>query len=168
MRAELERAVAAQLRRRDGAIACQLSSGRDSSAVATTAARILSGTSEKLIALTGAPREGFSGPALGSRLADESHLAALTANAHPNMSHFVCRSEWRPVGPDLRRATNVHFGPLLNPAGLNWSSQVEKQACASGASVLLIGSTGNFSISAGGQSHLVDLLTGNGFGPWWA
>lgn len=168
LRAELERAVTAQLRRRHGRIAAELSSGRDSSAVATTAALALLPSGEKLIALTGAPREGFSEPESGDRLVDESQLAAATTAAHTNIVHYICRPQWRPIGIELRRATETHFGPMINPAGLPWSSLVSQQASANGASILLIGSTGNYSISAGGPAHLVDLLMYNGLGEWWA
>jgi asparagine synthase (glutamine-hydrolysing) len=168
LRAELERAVSAQLRRRRGAVASQLSSGRDSSAVATTAARILQTSGERLIALTGAPRDGFVGPSGSDRIADESGLAAITAKAHPNMDHVVCRTRHSAIAPAVRRGSSAHYGPFLNLSALHWSSRVSEQASASGASVLLIGSTGNFSISAGGISYLVDLLSYGGFAGWWA
>ena len=69
LRAGLGRAVRAQLRRRHGPAACHLSSGRDSSAVATTTALVLRESGENLIALTGAPNERFAGPTITGRLA---------------------------------------------------------------------------------------------------
>lgn len=167
MRAELDRSVAAQLRRSKGGVAAQLSSGRDSSAVATSAALEQARRGEPLIALTGAPMIDFSAPAMPHRLADESQLAALTAARYPNITHFICRPEKGDVASELRDATRHHFVPLLGLGGLHWTTRVAQQAAAEGATVMLIGSTGNFSISAGGPRHLVDLLKFGGARPWW-
>ena len=166
LRAELDRAVKAQLRRRQGPPACQLSSGRDSSAVATSAALVLRDSGENLIALTGAPNERFAGPTITDRLADESALAAVTASRHPNMSHLVCRSRPRPIGTELRELSELHFGPITNLGALHWAAEVHEAASASGASILLSGSNGNFSISASGISHLIDVFREQGLRSW--
>ena len=144
LRAELDRAVKAQLRRRQGPPACQLSSGRDSSAVATSAALVLRESGENLIALTGAPNEGFAGPTIANRLADESALAAVTASRHPNMSHLVCRSKPRPIGTELRELSELHFGPITNLGALHWAAEVHEAASANGAAILLVGSNRQF------------------------
>ena len=167
MRAELDRAVVAQLRRSKGAIVSQLSSGRDSSAVTTSAAIEQARRGEELIVLTGAPHIGSTARTMPHQIADESQLATLTAAAYPNIRHFICRSAPGDVANDLRDATRHHFLPLLGLGGLHWTTRVAEQAAASGASVMLIGSTGNFSISAGGVSHLVDLLALDGPRSWW-
>jgi asparagine synthase (glutamine-hydrolysing) len=166
LRAELDRAVAAQLRRREGPVACQLSSGRDSSAVATSAALALGRTGETLIALTGAPHIGFTGPEISGRLADESGLAARTASRHPNMAHRICRSRPRRLGAELRQLSELHFGPMANLGALHWAAEVQDGAVAAEASIVLIGSTGNFSISASGLSHFVDVFREQGALPW--
>lgn len=167
LRAELDRAVNAQLRRRQGGVAAQLSSGRDSSAVTAAAACLLRDSGEKLTALTGAPRLGFDGPIVNNRIADESFLAAKTAGLHKNITHIVCRSRRRDADAELRRLGSVHYGPMLNVAGLNWNVEVSEEACKR-AAILLIGSTGNFSISAGGPNHLPDLWAQSGLFAWWS
>ncbi|MEO8548092.1 MAG: asparagine synthetase B family protein [Sphingomicrobium sp.] len=166
LRAELERAVAVRLRRHHGAVAAHLSSGRDSSAVATTAARLLASQSEKLQAYTGAPREGFSGPSLRGWLADESELAARTAAQHPNIRHFVIRPEVASVLRDLRLSNALHYGPMLGPSNLPWWAEINRQAAANGATVMLLGSMGNFSISAGGADQFGDLMADAGVARW--
>lgn len=166
LRAELERAVAARLRRHHGAVAAHLSSGRDSSAVATTAAQLQARQGGELLAFTGAPREGFAGPSLSGLLADENELAARTAARHPNVRHFVTRPEVASVLPDLRLSNALHYGPLLNPSNLPWWAEINRQAAASGATVMLLGSMGNFSISAGGADHFGDLLAEAGVARW--
>lgn len=166
LREELDRAVKAQLRRRQGLAACQLSSGRDSSAVATSAALVLRETGENLIALTGAPHRGFEGTAIGDRLVDESALAAITARNHPNMIHAVSRSKTRPLKRELRQLSEIHFGPMTNLVALHWAAEVQDDASARGGSILLVGSTGNFSVSASGLSHIVDVLREQGPASW--
>ena len=167
LRAELSRAVKSQLRRRNGTAACQLSSGRDSSAVATTAALELHQSGENILALTGAPRDGFQAADIGSRLADESVLAAKVASVHPNMIHVICRSKPREIGTELRQLSQFHFGPMTTPSALHWAAEIDEQASARGATILLMGSTGNFSISASGLSHFVDVLREKGPWCWW-
>ena len=167
MRAELDRAVSAQLRRSTGTVVAQLSSGRDSSAVATSAALEQARRGERLVAITGAPMLGSTAKAMPQLIADESELAALTAARYPNMQHVVCRPIKGDVASDLRDATRHHFFPVLGLSGLYWTTRVAEQAADSGASVMLIGSTGNFSISAGGEGHLVDLLAFGGPRRWW-
>lgn len=167
LRAEMDRAVKAQLRRRGGAVAAQLSSGRDSSAVAGTAAQLLQETGEQLIALTGAPSAGFHGGITGDRLADESSLAAETARFHDNITHLICRSRPRSVEAELQRMTKAHAGPMLNMSNLHWYAEVAEEAERRDAAILLIGSSGNFSISAGGIRYLPDLLSQRGLPAWW-
>ena len=46
-----------------GDVGAYLSGGLDSGAVAATAARLLAPSGRRVIAFTGAPREGYDGPA---------------------------------------------------------------------------------------------------------
>ena len=166
LRAELDRAVAAQLRRRKQVVACQLSSGRDSSAIATSAALAMRGTEGRLIALTGAPRAGFTGATSGGRIADESALAALTASSYPEMTHMICRSRTGSLVAALRGRAACHHRPITNPTALPWTQAIDETAARHGASVMLNGSTGNYSISSSGTGHLVDVMRDQGIGRW--
>jgi asparagine synthase (glutamine-hydrolysing) len=166
LRSELDRAVRAQLRRHNGLAASQLSSGRDSSAVTATAALVLKYEGAKLLALTGAPRAGFPGPSIAGKLADESVLAAKTSAFHDNIRHVICRPDGRSPFRQLKALNEVHHGPLLNPSALPWWSQVNEEASSNGATVLLFGSAGNFTISAGGVDQLRDLWIDKGMAAW--
>jgi asparagine synthase (glutamine-hydrolysing) len=165
---ETERAVRARFRRHDGRIASQLSAGRDSSAVTATAARALHESGETLLALTAAPRDGYGGPVLDGRLADESPLAAKTAAFHPNIEHLVCRTRALPVAERLTTLHSLHYSPLLNPGNLFWWEEMNRVAAARGVSVILNGASGNLAFSAGGANQLPDFLAENGFGSWVA
>ena len=150
MRFELDRAVRAQLRRIDRPIAAQLSAGRDSSAVAATAAIALAERGERLIAVTGAPRLGFVG--VGDELVDEAPIAALTAKMHPNIDHRICRATAGPVDDEFDFLHRNHFGPMLGTYNSGWSNETYREASRLGASVILGGGRGNFSISRGAHA----------------
>jgi len=163
-----QQAVAARLRRHHGTIASQLSAGRDSSAVTAVAADLLKPSNGKLIVLTAAPRQGFSGPALKGRLADESGLAAITAGRHANVEHIISRTRPFDVDERLRALHGLHYSPMLNPANLLWWEEMNRVAAERGVSVLLNGAAGNMGLSAGGADYLPDLLAERGWAAWLA
>ena len=167
LKAEFDRAVTAQLRRRSEVVACQLSSGRDSSAVAATAALAMRGTRGQLVTLTGAPHIGFAGPVNAGRLADESGLAAITSERYPEITHVTCRSRRSSLRSSLRHRSTFHHRPITNPTAMPWTDEIDAEAARRGASVMLNGSTGNYSISSSGTGHLVDVLHRQGVGRWW-
>ena len=166
LRHELDRSVRAQLRRRTGPVATHLSAGRDSSAVTAAAAVALSPTGHFPIALTGAPNEDFFGPSIGNRIADESGLAALTA-AHAGAEHVICRSRKRSLADELRIRTAAHHCPIANPSAIYWEAEIFDEARRRGATVLLAGFMGNYTISSNGPRHLRDLWLDQGALPWW-
>lgn len=167
LKSEFDRAVAAQLRRRSKVVACQLSSGRDSSAVATTAALAMRGSRGQLITLTGAPNADFAGPANAGRLADESGVAAITSARHPEITHVTCRSRKTSLRASLRRRSTFHHRPITNPTAMPWTDEIDAEAARRGAGVMLNGSTGNYSISSSGTGHLIDVLNRHGIRRWW-
>jgi len=167
LREHLDRAVAARLRRFGGEVASHLSGGRDSNAVAATAAGLLSADNERLLAYTAAPRIAYPGPTIKGTLADESALAAATAYMHPNMDHFICRPDGRSAFVELEQIDHLNEGPFGHLSNLSWWSQINDDASRRGASILLVGQAGNFGLSAGGESHLPDLLRESGLTQWW-
>lgn len=164
-REHLDRAVQARLRRIDGCVASHLSCGRDSSAVATTAARLLSG--DRLLAFTSAPRAGYDEPIPSGRLADESRLAEATARMHPNIEHIVSRPNEEATFVGLSQLHKLHQAPLGDPANFAWWRAINQEASRRGSTVLLSGGAGNFALSAGGESHLVNVLGERGLSAWW-
>jgi asparagine synthase (glutamine-hydrolysing) len=165
-REQLERATRVRLRRARGSVGAHLSGGLDSGAVAATAARILN--PEKLLALTSAPRIGFSGPLPRGRIGDESPLAAATAAMHPNMEHLVVR----PAGASPLDSLGEDSGLFQEPVGLPcnqvWLSAVGRNAHERGVSVMLTGEVGNVTISAGGIGMLADFIRTGRWLRWWA
>ena len=168
LRFELDRAVRAQLRRDRGLVGAQLSAGRDSSAVATSAAIALKECGEKLVVLTGAPRTGFADPSLGNELIDESTIAKETAAIFPNMIHRVCRGAPAIVTPAFDLVHRHHFRPMLNTIAAGWNIETYREAERHGVSVMLIGGCGNFSISHGGFDALGQIWDELGPNAWWA
>lgn len=162
IRAELDRAVKAQSRRWKGALACQLSSGRDSSAVSCSAAQF----DPNVIALTAAPRADFPPVEDSHWLADESGIAAETARK-AGLRHIVCRSSATDVSRLLEMATRAHFQPIGNPVNLPWIAATCTEASRHGASVLLTGGCGNFGLSLGGLGFLGEFWRERGLPAWW-
>ena len=162
---ELRRAVEACTRRSSGPLATHLSGGRDSSAVTACAASVLTGRSEPLIALTGAPRPGFTQTS-GRHLFDESEAAASVARGIPNLSHVVSRSVRQPLCEALDRASALHAAPMGNPANFAYWTRLQSEAARSGSQVLLTGANGNFSISIGGLAALADVVREDGMRGW--
>ena len=167
LRSVFDLAVGSQLRRRNGQVASHLSAGRDSSAVAASAAQLLAATGEPMVALTSAPRLGFGDGADRHWLVDEGALAAATASRFDNLRHSICRPNGSSFAARLELLNRRHFGPLLNPVNLPWWSETNDAARRNGATVLLTGSTGNFSISVGGRVMLLDAFIEQGPSGWW-
>jgi asparagine synthase (glutamine-hydrolysing) len=159
---KLQTAVLAHLRRDSGEVSVHLSAGFDSSAVAAMAAR-LSGN-EKPLAFTSAPRAGFQGTVPPGRIADESGLAALTAQAH-GMKHIIVRSD-RGVCTGLREYCRLYQEPHVNLVNMAWARQISEDSVRRGAKLLLTGEMGNLTINAGGLPALAELIRARHYGRW--
>ena len=167
LREQLDRAVATRLRRVSGPVGAQLSSGFDSSAVATSAATLLRERGEALIAFTSAPRKGFDAPMPSGRIADESPLAAETAALHPNIEHLVIRPNG--ISPlALLDADHPLAGqPVGHVCNNVWWTAIHEAAKAHGVRVMLTGEAGNFTISGGlGLDQLPEMLAGGRVRDW--
>lgn len=160
----LDLAVQSHMRRITRPLASHLSSGFDSSAVAATAARLLS-PNESLIALTAAPEAGFEGDAPRKRVPDESELAALTAAKH-GMRHIVVRRS-DPLVDRIRAQVRFCQDPFSNLINSGWLSALDRTAQKNGAGVLLCGDLGNLTLNAGGLRTLADIFRQQGLGAWW-
>jgi len=85
LRHHLDTAVHSQLRGVSGQVAASLSGGFDSSAVVSTAARLLAPLGGRVCAITAVPRTGYNLPPPARRLGDEGPLAATTAANYANI-----------------------------------------------------------------------------------
>lgn len=158
MRARLDQAVASRLRDARDLVATHLSAGLDSTAVATTAARLLAPTGGRVLALTAVPGPRWSGNGPAGRLSDEGPVAALTAAAHDNIDH-LCVSPGTGLLESLERDTALYDRPLVNLCNQHWWSAVAETAAGRGASVLLTGELGNATLSWAGVEVFPELMS---------
>jgi asparagine synthase (glutamine-hydrolysing) len=161
----LDRAVAAALRGAGAEVGAHLSSGFDSTAVATTAARQLAASGGTLVAYTAAPREPCEAP-IPKRLADESAIAAVTAAMHPNIRHVVIRADRSPLA-NLRRTASIYGLPILNICNTTWFDAITDDAAARGITVMLEGVAGNATISETGMLALPELTRSGRVMSWF-
>jgi asparagine synthase (glutamine-hydrolysing) len=157
-RAELDAAVGRCLRGVGRSVAAHLSSGLDSSAVATTAARLLGPAGGRVTAFTAVPRERYDLPQPPGAIGDEGPLAALTAAMHPNVDHVLVRTGGRSALTDLDRHVFLFDQPMPNPCNMAWVNAINDAARARGCQVLLTGELGNLSLSHDGLELLPQLL----------
>ena len=164
-RERLDEATRARLRGGGNTVGSHLSSGMDSGAVTTTAARLLgSGT---VVAFTSAPREGFSGPSPRGRSPDESATAAALADAYPNIEHHIVRPGAATPLDVVRRDAVLYAEPLGLPCNQVWWSAIHQQARHRGLSVMLTGESGNLTLSAGSLAVLARYLGEGRWLRWW-
>jgi asparagine synthase (glutamine-hydrolysing) len=157
LRHHLDQAVRSRLR---GAtdVAAHLSSGFDSSAVATSAALVLAPSGGKVIAFTAVPRKGYDGPNPPRRHGDEGPIAAKTAALYPNMEHVLIRSGERSPLDSLERNFQIYDRPMLNLCNNVWVNAINDAARDRKLRVLLTGQMGNMSISYDGGTLLPALM----------
>jgi asparagine synthase (glutamine-hydrolysing) len=167
MREQLEAAVRPRLRCAGGGVAAHLSAGLDSSAVATTAARLLASSGRRLVAFTAVPVAGYNGPAIEGLFNDEGPLAAATAAMHPNIDHILVRSSGRLQTDALDRDYFLHDKPTPNRCNQDWINEIDRVARDRGLAVLLTGGLGNLTFSCKGLDALPNAVRERNVGSWW-
>ena len=157
LRELLDEAVRCRLR---GArhVAATLSAGLDSSAVVSTAARLLAPSGGRVIAFTGVPREGYQGPSPPGRIINEGPLAAATAAMYPNIEHVLIHAPNRSPLEDLDRIFLLSERPMMGICNLAWQHRLTAAVQARNLTVLLGGALGNFGFSYDGKPLLPELF----------
>jgi asparagine synthase (glutamine-hydrolysing) len=158
LREHFDRAVAARLRGADSAVAAHLSGGLDSSAVASTAARLMAPSGGRVTAFTSVPREGYDGGEVTTAFIDEGPYAAAVAALYPNMEHVLVRNGGSPLA-GLDRLSFLYDRPVLNLCNSVWIHRIMDLARERGHRVLLTGARGNMSFSYDGMALLTQLLS---------
>lgn len=158
LRRRLDRAVQSRLRGAGRRIGSHLSAGLDSSAVASTAARLMAGRGGRVTAFTSSPRADFALPGNPGQVEDETGLAAATAALYPNMDHVVLRNDGRDLTAGLDRSFHLFERPVLNICNARWMDHIHDEARRLGLNVLLVGTMGNFSLSHDGMTLPAELL----------
>jgi asparagine synthase (glutamine-hydrolysing) len=154
-RAQLDQAVASRLRGADGLVATHLSGGWDSSAVTATAARLFP---DRVIAYTSIPGDDQARPDPRDRFADESGLARATAALYPNIQHELIRNPAGSLVAYLDHSIGSFERPPFNLCNHDWLSGIRTNARGAGASVLLSGEIGNWTISSAPTTLLADYI----------
>ena len=166
LRELLDEAVACRLRGvRD--VGAHLSGGLDSSAVATTAARLLAPSGGRVIAFTGLPREGYTGPSPPGRILDEREQAAATAAMYANIEHVIVRNPASSPLECLDRNLLLFDQPSLALSNTGLFQAISDAARARKLSVVLTGAYGNRGFSYGGATALPELLKRGSIVRWW-
>lgn len=159
-----DQAVRSCLRGAGTAVGSHLSSGFDSTAVATGAARQIA--PGRVVAFTSVPREGFDGKTPWHRHGDEGPVAAKTAAMYPNMEHVLIRTEDRTPLDDLDRIFFLYERPILNLCNGVWMHAINDAARARKLTVMLTGQMGNMTISYDGHTLLPKLVAGGRLLRW--
>lgn len=146
LREHLDRAVSDRLPA-NGDVGAQLSAGLDSSAVASTAARLLSAKGGRVTAFTSVPRADADTSGTRHRLTDEGPIAAMTAALYENMEHVRVSTPGRSPLAGLAEAFDLAEQPSLNLCNRVWIEAINEQAHARGLTVLLTGQMGNLTLS---------------------
>lgn len=153
---KLEEAVRCRLRS-TGGIASQLSAGFDSATISSIAARQLAEKSQSLHAFTSVPNPaGLS--MSSSQVLDEGPLAAQVATLFPNIHHHLVRTDEASIMDMLEHMFRLYNRPAKNVVNLLWDIHISRLAMTQGATTLLVGDLGNFTISYHGDHVLNSLL----------
>ncbi len=147
MREILDEATGVRLRSR-GQASAQLSSGLDSSSVASSAALQLAPLGRELTAYTSVPQQGFSGTHPNTNIYyDEGPFAAQIAAMYPNMRHVRVSSAGLPLLTIVKRWVDAMDEPVLNATNTVWIDTILRLARANGSDIMFQGSMGNGNIS---------------------
>ena len=152
LRTIFDQAVNAQIRGGERGLGTHLSSGLDSSIVTSSAAIQI--VPERLTAFTAVPRRGVDYQVPAGLIADEGELAAATARLHPNIDHVLVEAANTSPFDGLDREHYYQQQPIANLCNAVWGREINRMAHERRLRVLLIGSTGNFSVSYSGMEWL--------------
>lgn len=138
-----------------GPIACHLSGGFDSSAVAATVARVAAPA--PVYSITAAAQEGVPVCPPSPRIfVDEWTHASAVAAMHPNLNAQIAPAA-PPADEDPRLLFYFRGMPVRNFMNSSWFGAATRAVRDLGARVLLIGSAGNLTLSWNGRRGLADL-----------
>ena len=137
------------------AVGSMLSGGLDSSTVTALAAEMLAHEDRRLYAFTAVPEHSVND--VSGHFCDEGPAAASVAAMWPNVDHvLVCHGAHSVFAMmDLFGAEMLE--PIFNPANYDWLYEICLQARQRQLNSLLVGDSGNLTISYNGQLALRSL-----------
>lgn len=149
----LDRVVGEALRV-EGPLVSMLSGGLDSSAVASTAARLTAPS--PLHAVTVRPDPASARPACpGHRFDDEWSRAQAVVGLYPNMIAHAAPAAWMPEEDVLRRDMPFTGRPPVHLMVMTWMEGLWARGRALGAGAMLSGLSGNATLSASLRTPLL-------------
>jgi len=134
-----------------------LSGGLDSSTVTSLAAETLQGEDRRLYAFTAVPEHPEDDVA--GRFGDEGPAAASVAAMWPNVDHVLVRHGHHSVFSLMDLLGSEQLEPIFNPANYDWLWEISLQARQRQLDALLVGDSGNFTISYDGRLALRSLAS---------
>jgi asparagine synthase (glutamine-hydrolysing) len=138
-----------------GPIACHLSGGLDSSAVAATAARVAAPAPVYSVTAAAQEQVPFCPPSSRIFVNEWTHASAVAA-MHPNLNAQIAPAA-PPADEDPRLLFYFRGMPVRNFMNLSWFGAANQAVRELGARVLLVGTAGNLTLSWNGRRGLADL-----------
>lgn len=156
----LAEAVRCRLRA-PGGVASTLSSGLDSGTVTATAAEILAGQGQRLLAVTWRPRSGAPLAQTPGRLLDEGPAAAAIAACYPNIDHVCIEAQDQNPIEAITIANRASNQPTADSVRRLYLAATGAALRARRLRVALDGTKGNLTVSYDGMGLLAaDLMKG--------
>ncbi|MBQ9589233.1 MAG: hypothetical protein IJR29_03505 [Butyrivibrio sp.] len=141
------------LREQDN-VAAQLSSGLDSSTVACNAAIILKKRGGKVFSYTSVPNSDAGMKNTRGTLYDESDIVKLICSQYDNIIPSFVECKDRDFLEKVPDYINFWELPCKSQQNAVWIEEISKQAHSCGNRIILSGSTGNCTLSAGNSTDL--------------
>ena len=138
----------------DSKVATQLSGGLDSSTVASIAAMELAKSGQNLYSYTSVPDPEAGLTNKGILIYDERAGVEEICAAHPNIKPTFVDSKGRSFLAEVNDILNIWEMPCKSQQNAIWLDEIYKQAASSGCKVILTGSTGNTTLSAGNMEDV--------------
>jgi asparagine synthase (glutamine-hydrolysing) len=141
-----------------GPVGATLSGGLDSGSVCALAARELEAQGRTLDAFTSVPAYPLPHDLPATRFGDERPFAEMVASMAGNTRLTAIDAKERTPLDGIRRWNEIHGEPIHAASNAFWMIELFKEAQERGIRVLLLGETGNATVSWSGRGLFQSLL----------